>query len=426
MPVSNNSSNNEHNTKHFMGFDGFIWFQGVVEDRLDPLKLGRVRVRCLGVHTENKVLIPTESLPWAHVVLPVTSASMSGLGQSPTGLVDGTWVFGFFRDGDVCQEPVILGALPGIPEEKSRQDVGFYDQRTPAQLSIFPRKIKRREHPFTGVGATHEDEPSALHFPREITKHPLGCELNEPDTNRLARGDGAKDSIIQHKLDTRDLNVETALGAGGKWSEPPSAYSTQYPFNHVYESESGHIIEYDDTPGCERTHRWHRTGTSEEIAPSGDRVSRIVRDNYEIVLRDDNIHILGKANVTVQGIINIYTKSSLNVQVDKDTLVLVKGDADIKVDGDVQLTVGGDVDGTVTGDVALSVEGNVSANVEKNLVAKVGEDGEIEVGGDTKLYTKGNLYAKTDGNVEHTVGGTYKVQSGGNMELVAPRIDLNP
>ena len=38
----------------FMGRDGFIWFAGVVEDRQDPLKLGRVRVRALGYHTENK------------------------------------------------------------------------------------------------------------------------------------------------------------------------------------------------------------------------------------------------------------------------------------------------------------------------------------------------------------------------------------
>ena len=30
---------------YFMGQDGFIWFVGVVEDRADPLTIGRVRVR---------------------------------------------------------------------------------------------------------------------------------------------------------------------------------------------------------------------------------------------------------------------------------------------------------------------------------------------------------------------------------------------
>ena len=45
----------------YMGLDGFIWFTGVVEDRNDPDKLGRVRVRCLGYHTEDKKLIPNNN-----------------------------------------------------------------------------------------------------------------------------------------------------------------------------------------------------------------------------------------------------------------------------------------------------------------------------------------------------------------------------
>ena len=38
---------------YFMGLDGFVWFTGVVEDRQDPKRLGRVRVRVLGMHTED-------------------------------------------------------------------------------------------------------------------------------------------------------------------------------------------------------------------------------------------------------------------------------------------------------------------------------------------------------------------------------------
>ena len=42
-------------TTDFMGRDGFTWFTGVVEDRADPLKLGRVRVRQLGYHTDYRL-----------------------------------------------------------------------------------------------------------------------------------------------------------------------------------------------------------------------------------------------------------------------------------------------------------------------------------------------------------------------------------
>ena len=51
----------------------FIHFQGVVEDRNDPLNIGRVRVRCFGWHSEDKDLIPTDKLPWASTVQPVTN-----------------------------------------------------------------------------------------------------------------------------------------------------------------------------------------------------------------------------------------------------------------------------------------------------------------------------------------------------------------
>ena len=32
----------------------FTWFMGVVEDRMDPEMMGRVRVRCFGFHTESR------------------------------------------------------------------------------------------------------------------------------------------------------------------------------------------------------------------------------------------------------------------------------------------------------------------------------------------------------------------------------------
>src|SRR5210317_1751381 len=93
---------------NFLGQDGFIWFTAVVEDRQDPSKLGRVRVRCLGYHTDDKTVLPTADLPWAHVLLPITSSGISGIGHTPTGLLEGSWVFGFFRDALHKQEPVIL------------------------------------------------------------------------------------------------------------------------------------------------------------------------------------------------------------------------------------------------------------------------------------------------------------------------------
>ena len=60
-----------------VGFDGFYWFIGVVEDIDDPLQLGRCRIRINNLHSSDKDLLPTEDLPFAtpavsytHLTLP--------------------------------------------------------------------------------------------------------------------------------------------------------------------------------------------------------------------------------------------------------------------------------------------------------------------------------------------------------------------
>ena len=113
---------------HFMGQDGFVWFVGVVEDRNDPSALGRVRVRCLGYHTPDVIKLPTTDLPWAHVMHPVTDPCMHGMGNTPSFLVEGSYVVGFFRDVEK-QQLVIMGTLPGVPEDAADPSIGFNDPR---------------------------------------------------------------------------------------------------------------------------------------------------------------------------------------------------------------------------------------------------------------------------------------------------------
>jgi len=91
--------------------DGFNWWIGVVEDRNDPEKLGRVRIRIYGYHTDDKVLLPTEDLPWAIPIHPITSAASSGIGITPVGPLTGTWVMGFFLDGEDMQQPAFMGTI---------------------------------------------------------------------------------------------------------------------------------------------------------------------------------------------------------------------------------------------------------------------------------------------------------------------------
>lgn len=125
----------------FAGRDGFIWWFGVVEDRNDPLALGRVRTRVYGYHTEDKTKLPTIDLPWAFCVQPANSASSGGVGSSPTGPIEGTWVIGFWRDPDFMQEPMVWGTIPGInssnaaPSGESPHDFSPEQQLDPPTIT---------------------------------------------------------------------------------------------------------------------------------------------------------------------------------------------------------------------------------------------------------------------------------------------------
>jgi len=90
-----------------------LW-TGVCEARDDPAMMGRIRVRIFGFHSPDRTEIPTETLPWASVMLPTTAGGSSGVMATTSSIIEGTWVIGFFRDGPSCQDPVVIGVLLGM------------------------------------------------------------------------------------------------------------------------------------------------------------------------------------------------------------------------------------------------------------------------------------------------------------------------
>ena len=68
------------------------------------------------------------------------------------------------------------------------------------------------------------------------------------------------------------MTLAGVIGGGSEVEEPETPFDAQYPFNHVKQSESGHIQEVDDTPGAERLQNI-MIGTFEEIHPDGKQVT---------------------------------------------------------------------------------------------------------------------------------------------------------
>jgi uncharacterized protein (TIGR02594 family) len=98
------------------------WRVGVVEDRNDPQQRGRMRVRIFGVHTDDTSLIPTDSLPWAIPIQGVGSAALGGVGDSPTGIMEGSMVLVTFLDGNDMQVPAVIGSIGPIEGLMGRSD----------------------------------------------------------------------------------------------------------------------------------------------------------------------------------------------------------------------------------------------------------------------------------------------------------------
>ena len=326
----------------FLGYNGFLWFVGVVEDRMDPQYVGRVRVRCLGHHTSDKITLPTSDLPWAAVVLPITSSGISGVGQTPLGLVEGSWVFGYFRDGSSRQEPVVIGSLPGKPSELAGAS-GFYD---PA--GIYPKY--KNEPDVNRLAVNNEDNP---HLALTLRKATRITGIATADFNPVTAADG---SLVSGS-------------DGDTWNQPQIPYNARYPYNHVYESESGHIREYDDTPNAKRILEYHASGTEYEIANDGTRNTIIKGADYKIVESDDKIYIKGDSDITLGGrhkiIINadgaannnydiqVGPNANVNIQVDQGNINLttLTGKINMYAGDDYNLTVGGNMNVLVNGNI---------------------------------------------------------------------------
>lgn len=583
-------------------YNNLIWWMGVVEDRQDPEQLGRCKVRIFGYHTEDINVLPTEDLPWAMPMQPITSAAISGKGSTPIGPIEGTWVVGWFLDGSDMQQPLMVGTLAGKNKinsysakinsdsnEKSgvtrdvfgnvvRGTTGVannlnYDTTSsisyissnlpplkPEQIKLVmdaisglesssiangpivteplsTQQLKERKDKSQFYGAynrfgyigkyqfgyaalkqlgyvtaisnddlnnkevwtgkdglkskedffknpeiqesimfqymkynyelllkkgviTTEDDPThvagilatahnggvgrATDFnstdgnskkrgdyytaanrilggegavpntssdvnyrqtnlsgnnnnPTDISSRELNNQellnrkgfvdpnrvypTNEysgaPDTNKLARGDKNHPSIDKKEL-SRVTNVDLA-NSNRTWSQPSIPYGAAYPYNQVYETEAGHIFEFDSSPGRERINLYHKSGTYFEIDVNGTIIKRNVGNNYEITDKNGFLYVKGAYVLTVDGVTKILVKNNADIEVNGSTNIIGHGDTNLKAANRLNLA-------------ADSI--NISSKTSLNIVS----EGPVRMqGSDVHLYAeRENLTLKAD------------------------------
>jgi hypothetical protein len=272
-------------------------YYGVVENNIDSEKLGRVQVRIVGKHTDNRTdptaqdYMPVTDLPWAQVLQQGTI--MSNESSMFTVPKNGTVVVLSFIDEDE-QFPIILGSVPKIPETLPDFTKGFSDPTgenpTSASLDVSP------------VSNYATGEPTPLSVIRKNVVEPVVTCVNEV------------------------------------WTEPPTTFAPVFPDNLVIQS-GDNVIELDDSPLNNRINIEHASGTFEETHPTGLRVTKIRGVEYLIVEGNRNILVKGKSNITalasnVESLTSINLKSLTSFSIDTDGLLTINaGAALINIDG---------------------------------------------------------------------------------------------
>jgi hypothetical protein len=161
------------------------------------------------------------------------------------------------------------------------------------------------------------------------------------------------------------------------WTEPESAANTDYQpiygYNEVKLTDSGHTMEFDDTPTRERIRLQHRTGTFIEMHPSGNLVHKVYGTGFEITVGGKNVLIKGACNITIEGDSILHVKGDSYSQVDGSVYQEVKGDVQQLISGDCEQTIDGDFDINASGDVNISAD-NVNIDADLNVNGDIGSN----------------------------------------------------
>ena len=304
--------------------DNSRWFIGEVKSISDPTRMGRVRVRIFGVHTDDEQLIPENKLPWAQVLAPVTEGGIPNQGNF-LGIQPTARVFGLFLDGKNSQMPLVLGSIPH--SEKWVSKGGIQSQVT---TDINAQSLTNEVQD----GYVQDDAEA---FDETIVKP----EVFDHETKRQEA------ESIEEPLQT---NVRKNV----------------YPNNKVKRTTSGHVIEVDDTPGGERLHVYHKSGTLVEIQPNGDIVTQ---------------HKNGFRSVT--GTDKLY----------------------------------------VTGDVEWLVNGKITISASKDITIGTAANFKVVTTGQQQYYSKGDVFVETDG-AYNNISTDALINANGPMDIRGTRIDL--
>ena len=178
--------------------DDSVWRENIIAapHASDAENIGwgrRYKVRILGLHDQGETEIESKDLPWANVMMPVTSGgSLSNSGQTPA-LRQGNMVFGFFMDGTAMTVPVIMGVLGNNAQNEPALTVGDnrVTNKQPGSLAVsgyadgqVSKDASTGEKPTPPDGDIKSEHPNsspaAQQVPKNVKLNKFGLRPDQP------------------------------------------------------------------------------------------------------------------------------------------------------------------------------------------------------------------------------------------------------
>jgi len=306
---------------------------------------------------------------------------------------------------DLSSNPSAPLALPSNPAESQ-----------PAKPTI--------QNQPSNEGLRNSDPTVGFKDPNNV--YPRKGEIGKPDTNTLAAGINSKVPVtgknevptVGGRNASKKTNVPVNGRTGETWEQPNSPYAAQYPHNHVFQSESGHTQEFDDTPKAERVSLSHKSGTFFEMYPDGSQVAQIVGNGYTIIDKNGYISIEGVANVHVGGTCNVFIANACNLTVQGKTKMDFHNDVDISIGGKLSVSVAQGI--YVRNDGELSYDGVGDINANTSGLLNLGTAGDINVTSAAGI----NVESATDMNLKS--GANINEQAATNINLKSTKVVSSP
>ena len=233
-----------------------------------------------------------------------------------------------------------------------------------------------------GVFPTGFQDPAGV-FPRveyayesSINRAHRNRKRNELNTNggipTLPRRQGVPDAI-----------------AGNEYNNPPPKKLSQYPYNQVFETAGGHILELDDTLGNERILLRHQSGAGIEITPDGTVKISSTSDTHIMTGADQHIVVEANAHMTYQGDLNVDVAGDYNLTCGNFNQ-LIKGDLTQQVDQAKRVTVESNFGETVKGEYSTTIAKSKAEMILGGSTQAVKGDMEIACDGNQGIFASGS------------------------------------